>query len=1190
MNMMKLLRPAQCAVKRFALVVAALIFAQPATQAATVVKTATGTDLTAGANWIGGVAPGSSDTATWTSTNSLGAGLTLGTSQFWNSINVVNASTDIAITGAGTLTLSSGTGIDMSSALVSLSLGNPIVLGANSTWNVGLAKTLTASGVVSESGGVRTLTKSGISTLKLTNANSFSGTTTISTGVLNIQNAAALGTTANLTTVSSGGTLELQGGITVTAKTLSLNGAGAFSGGGSAGESPTDATRNARAYGGALRNVSGDNTFSGAITLAADSRINSIAGTLTLNSGTAMGGAYNLSVGGPGNTTISSAIGSGAGKTLTKDGAGTLTLNSSAVNTFTGGVILNNGTLLADFAGVGATANLINSGNELKMGGGTLIIKAKDSSTTASQTLGNVTTTPLVGSTGGGGQILLNPNGGTAALTLGTLTATAAGSALLMGQTASSGTATITTTSPTVGNGIYGGRVVYTSDGGTTVDWATTASTGSPYTLSGLAGGNYTTLPTSGGSSSVNYSMTTGTSLGGGFSVNTLKLDNPSGDLALGGNTLTFSGSGLMCSGSTAVTITGTAGGTRLTTASNGDLIIHQYNTGGLTIGAVIGNTGTTTLTKTGSQKLTLSGANTHSGGTYLNAGSLNLANQLALQSSAVYMNGGTLTFDSSVSGNAFTLGGLSSANAGPGYNIALTNTAGVAITLTHKGGSCYGVFSGSGSLVIAGGVNLYGVHTYTGSTTINSGATLNLGGARCYAAIPNSSSILNNGTLRLQHGSTPLVQGIDFASNISGSGNLSIAGSVVILRGANTFSGGVLIDQNNDGCLFLNHDNALGSGTITIANNDYFGSVDTTPHTLANNISFTGSSFIFGKGGKTFGGTGDLTFTGNVGLGGSVRSLTVWDTTTVTFSGIASGTGGGITKAGSGVLALAGGSTGNTYTGGATVSAGTLTFLKKIGQPSSGTTTVASGAALGLGVGGTGYFSTADVDSLWANPCTLALITMNSASLVGIDTSAGDVTYGTSQSTRGLVKLGTNTLTITGTHTYAGATTVIGGTLLVNGSTASGSAVAVRYSGALGGTGTINGSVTVDAGGALRVGSGGGTLTLANSTAPAFAAFSKLMVFATAGTLDKIALIHATPVFTCSNIDLVIDTTGLGGDIIGATIVQTAKGNGGISGTFHSITVNNGATVTPHYNTASGTITLDIKTLKPKGTLIMLF
>ena len=1187
MNMIKLKKTVQGAMKRVSFIVATLLFVQPAAHAATIVKTATGSDLTAATNWIGGVLPGTSDTAMWATTNSLGGSLTLGSAQSWSSMTVANASGDITITGAGALSLGA-TGIDMSSALVNLSISNPIALGGNTAWNVGLAKTLTASGVISESGGSRNLTKSGNSTLKLTNANSFSGTTTVSAGVLNMQNAAALGTTANQILVSAG-TLELQGGITVTAKTLSLNGAGAVIGYGNANEGNN--TQTARAFGGALRNVSGDNTFSGAITLAGATRIYSLAGILTLNSGTAINGSGNtLSVGGEGNTTINSVLATSGG--LVKDGPGTLTFNSSSVNTFTGGIVLNNGTLVEDFIGVGSTANLLNSGNALTMGGGTLIIKAKDSSTAASQTFGNVAIAPGASMTsataGSGGQILLNPNGGTATLTLGSLTASTAGGALLMGKSADSGTATITTTSAKDANGIYGGRIVYTPDGGTTVDWATTISSSSPYTLSGLAGGNYTALPTSGGSSSINYIMTTGTSLGGNVSVNMLKLENPSGDLALGGNTLTFSGSGLLCSGSTATTITGTAGGTRLTGT---ELIVHQYNSGGLTIGAVIG--GTTILTKTGSQKLTLSGANTHSGVTYLNAGKLNLANQNALSGSTLNMNGGTLSFDSSVSGNAFTIKGLNSVNTGFGYDIGLTNSAGsaIALTLGSNGGAVYGKFSGSGSLVIAGSVTLYNGSTYTGSTTINSGALLNLGGNRCYVTIPNSASIVNNGTLRFQHGGTPLVQGVDFASSISGSGNLSISGGVVLLRGTNSFSGGVLFDQNNDGSLFVDHDGGIGSGLISIANNEYMGSVDTTPHTFVNNILFTGSGggFNFGKGGKTFGGTGDLTFTGTVGLGTSARSLIVWNTTTVTFSGVVSGTGGSITKSGTGVLALSGGSTGNTYTGSATHNAGTLTFLKKIAQPASGSTTVAAAATLGLGVGGTAdYFNAGDVDSLWLN--SLALISMNSASLVGIDTSVGDFTYETSQSTRGLVKLGTNTLTITGTHTYTGATTVNGGTLLVNGSTVSGSAVSVKYSGSLGGTGTVNGTVTVDAGGALRVGSGGGTLTLASSTAPAFAAFSKLNVFATAGTLDKIFLSHTTPVFTCNNIDLVIDTTGLGGDIIGATIVQTAKGNGGISGTFNSITVNNRATVTPHYNTASGTITLDIKTLKPKGTMVSFF
>ncbi len=68
-----------------------------------------------------------------------------------------------------------------------------------------------------------------------------------------------------------------------------------------------------------------------------------------------------------------------------------------------------------------------------------------------------------------------------------------------MGKAATSntGAVVITTTQARGGTGLEeGGRMVYTSDGGTTVDWATSTSSGTPYTLSALA--SYTTLPASG--------------------------------------------------------------------------------------------------------------------------------------------------------------------------------------------------------------------------------------------------------------------------------------------------------------------------------------------------------------------------------------------------------------------------------------------------------------------------------------------------------------------------------------------------------------------------------------------------------------------------------------------------------------------------------------------------------------------
>jgi autotransporter-associated beta strand protein len=149
---------------------------------------------------------------------------------------------------------------------------------------------------------------------------------------------------------------------------------------------------------------------------------------------------------------------------------------------------------------------------------------------------------------------------------------------------------------------------------------------------------------------------------------------------------------------------------------------------------------------------------------------------------------------------------------------------------------------------------------------------------------------------------------------------------------------------------------------------------------------------------------------------------------------------------------------------------------------------TVAAAGSVGLGVRTSGnYFTSTQVDQLFAN--TLAGITMNATSGVGLDTTGGNFTYATSQSaTRSLTKLGVNTLTLSGNNTYSGQTFVNAGTLAVNGSIA-GSGVIVQSGGSLGGNGTIGTSVAVQGGGTLAPGNsieslGTGDLTFsANST-----------------------------------------------------------------------------------------------------------
>jgi autotransporter-associated beta strand protein len=80
-------------------------------------------------------------------------------------------------------------------------------------------------------------------------------------------------------------------------------------------------------------------------------------------------------------------------------------------------------------------------------------------------------------------------------------------------------------------------------------------------------------------------------------------------------------------------------------------------------------------------------------------------------------------------------------------------------------------------------------------------------------------------------------------------------------------------------------------------------------------------------------------------------------------------------------------------------------------------------------------------------------------------------------------VKLGANTLTLSGNNTYTGATTVSAGTLLINGSTSSSSAVNVSSGAILGGNGTIGGAVNVNSGGFLAPGNSPGLLTVGSLT-----------------------------------------------------------------------------------------------------------
>jgi len=301
-------------------------------------KAGTGTMILSGANTYSGATTVSAGTLQLGATNTVpsGSAVTVSGGATFDLHGFSDAIGSLA--GAGTVT-------SAAAGAVTLTAG-----GNNSS--------TTFSGIIQNGSGTVTLTKVGTGTMTLSGANTYSGATTVSAGVLDAQSNSSLGTTAGATTVASGGALQVDGSGLLIAEPVTLSGTGI-------------------AAGGALRQLANSNTWSGAITLGSAARINAAAGTLAVTGGVANGG-FLLTVGGAGNTTISSTAISGTGG-LTKDGTGTLTL--SANNTYTGTTTVSAGTLLV---------NGSQSASAVSLNGGTL---------------GGTGTVGAITSTGSGGSV-----------------------------------------------------------------------------------------------------------------------------------------------------------------------------------------------------------------------------------------------------------------------------------------------------------------------------------------------------------------------------------------------------------------------------------------------------------------------------------------------------------------------------------------------------------------------------------------------------------------------------------------------------------------------------------------------------------------------------------------------------------------------------------------------------------------
>ena len=490
------------------------------------------------------------------------------------------------------------------------------------------------------------------------------------------------------------------------------------------------------------------------------------------------------------------------------------------------------------------------------------------------------------------------------------------------------------------------------------------------------------------------------------------------------GDTVTFGSAG----STNVVTVSGTV----LPTATSVNASSDYVFTGSGNIG------GSTSLVKSGAGALTLATANSYSGGTTLNAGTLNINNASAIGSGTFTVNGGTLD-----------------------------NTSGGPVTLTTANIQAWNSdisFLGTSSLNMGSGRVTLGGNT---QVTVASG-TLTVGGIA--GGGTSSLTKLGAGTLALNPGSA-----------ITG-----VVGSQV--AGLNVTAGTLLIGQYDLTATSLSGSGTIGNGSSTTR--WLFVNNSTSDDTFAGSLVDGGGA---GRLGFNKQGTNTLTLTG---------SSSYTDTTTVSDGVLAFAGAGSIASSGyydvvAGVLRVGG----NGQVGNATINlqsnvgrvelsggvsnASPITFAQRNNTADairnvSGTNTLSG--PITIVVGGT----TARVQSDSGLLTLSGSITTNATSgrTLTLQGDGNGVVSGAivtnpanAAGTIAVSKLGNGTWVLSGNNTSNGPVTVGGGRLLVNGTHSGNGAVTVA-SGTLGGYGSLGGAISIGAGGVLAPGASIGTLS----------------------------------------------------------------------------------------------------------------
>lgn len=808
-----------------------------------------------------------------------------GTLSVNNGTATFNAATSLAISG----TVSVNNGTATFSPATSLFLSGDVNLSNNGTLALNPPNPTSITGNITGAGNVST---TGVVTFTPASSNTYTGTTTITSGTVRPGNANGISpnTTINIANVS-GATFDLNG---LNVAVAGLSGGGTTGGTVSLGSNTLSVggSSTSSSYGGSITGTGGlTKTGSGNFSLTGTN--NTYSGTTTINAGGLYPSAGSLSpnseivitsgfLGVNGNNTILG-ITASPGATSTAilfNATATLTIGSDGLDSTITGQIRDNG---------GSNGSLI------KVGAGTLFLTATSTPTPYRGTT-TINSGAIVGNGGGlssnSSFVLANTSGvflrvaGTNIIQSISGGGSNGGNLILDANLTLNGASSTTT---------YAGKI--TGTGGLTVAQnLTLTNTTSDYTGNTTvnrilqAGANNAFSPNSG----VLINNTFTLSLNG-FSATVASIASATtGILSLGSGTLTFGGNNLNTN------FTGTISGT-----------------GG-------------SLVKTGTGIFTLIGTNkTYTGTTTVNQGTFRAANIGAFSSSSAVVLGSTAgTLD--LNGFNNTIASLAGGGSeGGGVSLgAGTLTMGS----NNSSTSFMGQIQGTGGItkVGSGTFTLFNSSTnYSGRTTISAG-TVRAGAANSFSK--NSQvSLPSAGTLNLNNFNNEILSLVDgsLGTLTLGTGVLTLGGDGTTFSFPGLLSGTGGITKTGAGNFTLSNTMNLFSGALAIRggaiNIGASGALPLSSSLALDNVA--GAQFNLNNFNHTTGAlSGGGALGGNILLGSA--TLTSNTTESSSYAGVISGTGNFI-KTGAGTLTLTGN---NLFTGNTTINGGALSVTPTSG------------------------------------------------------------------------------------------------------------------------------------------------------------------------------------------------------------------------------------------------------------------